>query len=153
MVGAYFDSGILVKCYCRESTSAEAIELIVAEPPPLPLTALQEAEVRNALRLKLFRRELASADLKGSLSLFDEDIREGRFERLVYHAPAVYRRAELLSSLYASTTGARMLDILHVASAIEIKASRFVSFDHRQRAVAKKAGLKVFPKNLSVIPA
>jgi hypothetical protein len=146
MVGAYFDSGILVKNYCRELTSPEAISLILAEPLPLPLTHLQEAEVRNALRLKLFRREMTSTALKGSLSLLDEDIREGRFERPIYNAWAVYRRAEFLSRLHTSTTGARMLDILHVAAALEIEAIRFASFDQRQRAVAKKAGLKVVPK-------
>jgi predicted nucleic acid-binding protein len=146
MVGAYFDSGVLVKNYCRESTSPEAISLILAEPPPLPLTHLQEGEVRNALRLKLFRHEITAVSLKGALSLLDEDIREGRFKRPIYDAWAVYRRAEILSQLYAATTGARMLDILHVAAALEIEAVRFISFDERQISVAKKAGLKVAPK-------
>jgi predicted nucleic acid-binding protein len=147
-VNAYFDSSVLVKNYCHELTSPEAISLILAEPLPLPLTHLQEAEIRNALRLKLFRREMTAVTLKGSLSLLDEDIREGRFERPIYNAWAVYRRAEILSRLHASTTGARMLDILHIAAALEIEASRFVSFDQRQRAVAKSAGLKVAPKTL-----
>ena len=146
MVGAYFDSGVLVKNYCHELNSADAISLILAEQPPLPLVHLQEAEVRNALRLKLYRRELTTATLKGALALLDEDIREGRFERPEYSTSAVYRRVETLSHRYASTTGARTLDILHVATALEIGAVRFVSFDHRQRAVAKKAGLKVLPK-------
>lgn len=148
MVGAYFDSGVLVKNYCRELTSPQAISFILAEPLPLPLTHLQEAEIRNALRLKLFRREMSASALKGALSLLDEDIREGRFERPAYHAGAVYRRAEFLSRHHTATTGARMLDILHVAVALEIGAVRFVSFDQRQRAVAKKAGLKVVPKTM-----
>ncbi len=148
MVGAYFDSGILVKNYCRELTSPEAIALILVEPPPLPLLHLQEAEIRNALRLKLFRGELTIAALKKSLSLLDEDIREGRFDRPHHDIGAIYRRAEALSRLHSSTTGARTLDILHVAAALEIGATSFYSFDHRQRAVAKKAGLKVMPKTL-----
>jgi len=148
MVGAYFDSGVLVKNYCRELTSPQAIALILAEPPPLPLTHLQEAEIRNALRLKLFRREMTAPALKGALSLLDEDIRAGRFVRPAYQASSVYRRAELLSRQHTTTTGARMLDILHAAAALEIGAVRFVSFDLRQRAVAKKAGLKVIPKTM-----
>ena len=148
MVSAYFDSGVLVKNYCRELTSPQAISLILAEPLPLPLTHLQEAEIRNALRLKLFRREITSSALKGALSLLEEDIREGRFERPIHDTGSVYRRAEVLSNRYTVATGARMLDILHVAAALEIGSVRFVSFDQRQRAVAKKVGLKVIPKNM-----
>ncbi len=35
------------------------------------------------------------------------------------------------------------MDILHVAAALEIGSRKFISFDDRQRAVAKKAGLQV----------
>jgi predicted nucleic acid-binding protein len=111
----------------------------------LPLTHLQEAEVRNALRLKVFRREITAIVLRDALSLLDGDIREGRLERPHYDAFAVYQRAELLSHRYSVTTGARMLDILHVAAALEIKSNCFVSFDHRQRTVAKKAKIKLLP--------
>ena len=36
----------------------------------------------------------------------------------------------------------RILDTLHVACAIELKAERFWTFDERQRKLAKAAGLK-----------
>ena len=143
---AYFDSSILVKAYCPEPNSSEALDLILAEAAPLSLTHLQEAEIRNALRLKVFRQELSAPGLKISLSLFDEDIRVGRLARPHYDLLAVYRRAELLSSQYSTTTGARTLDILHVAAALELGLSRFVSFDQRLRTMAKKAGLKVIPR-------
>jgi hypothetical protein len=146
MTGCYIDSGVLVRAYGKELNSPEAISLILSQPPPLPLTHLQEAEIRNALRLKVFRCEMSTAALAAALAIFDEDIRAGRLERPSYDALAVYRRAEILSSRYAVTTGARMLDILHVAAALEIKAVGFVSFDLGQRAVAKKAGLKVMPR-------
>lgn len=147
MIGAYFDSGVLVKAYCREINSAEAITLILSEDVPLPLTLFQEIEIRNALRLKVFRREMTNASLQGGLSLLDDDIRAGRLERPLYDMAAIYRNTEKLSGRYAVTTGARTLDILHVAAALEIKAIRFVSFDERQRIVARKAGLKVLPKS------
>ncbi len=145
-MNAYFDSGVLVKSYCLESNSPEAISLIDGEPLPFPLTHLQEAEVRNALRLKLFRQEVSSLELDESLRLLDGDINAGRLERCRFNEGAVYRRAETLSRHYTATVGARTLDILHVAVALEIGSTRFVSFDQRQRAIAKKAGLKVLPK-------
>jgi predicted nucleic acid-binding protein len=145
---AYFDTGILVKNYCNEANSRDAISLILAETPPLPLTPLQEAELRNVFRLKVFRGERSLTDLRVSLSMLDDDLREGRMERMIYDMSAVHRKAEALSEQHTCTIGTRTLDILHVAAALEIGATRFVSFDQRQRAIAKKAGLKVLPKTM-----
>lgn len=39
-------------------------------------------------------------------------------------------------------TGCRMLDILHVACALQLSPDLFVTFDSRQEALAIKAGLK-----------
>ena len=36
-------------------------------------------------------------------------------------------------------------DIMHVAAALVVGANEFVTFDTRQGALAKKAGLKVWP--------
>lgn len=145
-MNAYFDSGVLVKNYCEEADTAKAISLIIAEQLPLPITRLQEAEVRNALRLKLFRNEITKSELDQALKLLDTDLREGRFEKCPHTENGIYRRAEHLSRLHTSEIGARMLDILHVAAALEIGSTRFISFDQRQRAIAKKAGLKVLPR-------
>jgi predicted nucleic acid-binding protein len=145
-MNAYFDTGVLVKNYSYEPNSTEATSLILAESAPLPLTPLQEAELRNSFRLKAFRKETEPAAVRVSLSLLDDDIHQGRLERVAHDAITIYRRAEMLSRAYTEITGARLLDILHVAAALEIGSMRFFSFDHRQRAVAKKAGLTVLPR-------
>jgi len=144
-MNAYFDSGVLVKNYSYELNSEEAISLIMAEAAPLPLTPLQEAEMRNSFRLKAFRKEMDLAAMQVSLLLLEDDLRHGRLERVGHDSHAIYQRAETLSRLHTVTTGARTLDILHVAAALEIGSTRFISFDQRQRSIAKKAGLKVLP--------
>ena len=143
---AYFDTGVLLKNYCNEPNSPEAIALILAEPAPLPLTHFQEAELRNTFRLKVFRKEVTAPLMTIAIDLLDEDIRLGRLERTRTNLENVYRKAEELSRLHTINTGTRLLDILHVAAALEIGAPRFVSFDLRQCAMAKKAGLKVLSK-------
>jgi len=145
-MNAYFDTGVLVKNYSYEQNSEEAISLILAEAAPLPLTPLQEAEMRNSFRLKVFRKETDLAAIQVSLSLLEDDLRQGRLERVSHDSNAVYQRAEALSRLHTVATGARTLDILHIAAALEIGSTRFVSFDQRQRNIAKKAGLKVLPR-------
>ena len=145
-MNAYFDSGVLLKNYCTEPNSHDAISLILSESAPLPFTLLQEAEIRNTFRLKVFRKEISQFNLPASIRLLEEDVRERRLERVAIDWVMIYRRTEILSHAHTISTGARLLDILHVAAAIEIGSTRFCSFDQRQRAVAKKAGLTVLPR-------
>jgi predicted nucleic acid-binding protein len=141
----YFDTGVLVKAYVPEANSSDADALIRRMTPPIPLTHLHELEIRNALRLKRNRKEITEPELKAALKHLQSDIDSGFFERPIYHLPDVFREAEALSAKYSVTTGARSLDILHVAAALAIGAQEFVSFDKRQRAMASKAGLQVLP--------
>ena len=46
----------------------------------------------------------------------------------------------------AASTLAQSLDILHVAAALTLGARVFVSFDDRQRKLARRARLKVLPR-------
>ncbi|MFM8360829.1 MAG: type II toxin-antitoxin system VapC family toxin [Verrucomicrobiota bacterium] len=144
----YVDSALLVKAYCPEATSAEAIRLIQQEVPPLPLTHLHELEIRNALRLKRHRGELTDEELRGALADFQSDLDDGLLARPVYDLPEVYREAEKLSAHHAIRTGVRSLDVLHVAAALVIGAQRFASFDRRQRETASQAGLRVLPTRI-----
>ena len=59
---------------------------------------------------------------------------------------AVFNKAGALSAKYAASTLARSLDILHVAAALTLGARVFVSFDERQRKLARRARLKVLPR-------
>lgn len=144
----YVDSALLVKAYCPEATSPQAIALISQVVPPLPLTHLHELEIRNALRLKRHRAELTDPELKGALAHFQADIDIGLLARPNYDLAQVFREAEALSAGHAAATGARSLDVLHVAAAVVMGVRAFASFDRRQRAVAAKAGLKVLPARI-----
>jgi len=45
--------------------------------------------------------------------------------------------------LHVTRLGARTLDSLHVASAVELKAGEFWTFDERQAKLAAAAGFKM----------
>ncbi len=143
--GAYIDTGILLKLYAKESTSPQAIALVVGFEIPLPLTHFQELEIRNVLRLKQGRGELTEKEAALALGDFPSDIEAGRYERPAYDLAAVFARAEALSGRHAVQTKCQSLDLLHVAAAQEIGSREFASFDERQRAVARAAGLVVLP--------
>ncbi|MGH7438143.1 MAG: type II toxin-antitoxin system VapC family toxin [Polyangiaceae bacterium] len=145
-MSAYLDSGVIVKLYVPEPNSADAIRLATASPPPGVLSAWQAVEVRNALRLKRFRGEISAAQLRAALAALAHDERTGRWQRPAVDVSLTLQRAELLSSRFAPSLGVRTLDIVHVATAVELGLKDFVSFDGRQRQLAKKAGLRVLPK-------
>jgi predicted nucleic acid-binding protein len=142
---AYFDSAVIVKLYVRETTSSDAIRLVRAYVAPCCLTQWQALEVKNAIRLKAFRKEITAEEMNQSIAAFEQDIIGGRWQRPVYAAATVEQKADELSASHSAVLGCRTLDIIHVAAAVVIGAKDFITFDGRQGAVAKKAGLTVKP--------
>jgi predicted nucleic acid-binding protein len=55
----------------------------------------------------------------------------------------VVHEAKRLSATYTLTGGHRGFDILHVASALIMKAQRFLTFDENQKKLAEAEGLVV----------
>jgi predicted nucleic acid-binding protein len=147
-LSAYFDTGVLLKVYVEEPESAIADRLVLQAEAPLPFTHLHEVELRTALRLKLGRKEITASELNSALRHLQSDITAGRLQKPVYDLAAVFHKAEDLSAKYATETLARSLDILHVAAALVLGASEFVSFDERQRKIARRTKLKVLPSTL-----
>ena len=142
---AYFDSAIIVKLYVQEATSPDAIRLVGTYVAPYALTQWQELEVKNAIRLKTFRAEIAAAEMTQSIAAFDQDVATGRWQRPVYTTATVEQKADELSAGHSATLGCRTLDIIHVAAALVLGIKEFVTFDVRQGALAKEAGLTVKP--------
>jgi predicted nucleic acid-binding protein len=53
------------------------------------------------------------------------------------------KRAADLARRFTRVLGYRSLDVFHVASAVELELRVFVTFDERQRELARTARLKV----------
>jgi len=138
----YLDTSALLKLYVREDGS-EAVQAVVqAQSEPLPVWEVQEMELLNALKLKVFWEELSESEAEYQASLFGQ-----RKDRGLYFTPDI-RRAELMSefkrlSVHTPRLGCRTMDILHVACALQLSPDRFLSFDTRQRNLAEAVGLPV----------
>jgi len=142
---AYFDSAIIVKLYVKEANSPDAIRLVGAYVAPYCLTQWQALEVKNAIRLKAFRKDITAAEMTQSIAALEQDIAAGRWQRPVYETARVEQKAEELSAMHSAILGCRTLDIIHVAAAVVIGTKEFVTFDGRQGSIAKQAGLIVNP--------
>lgn len=143
MMHVYFDTGFVAKLYCLEDDSADAVRTLRRYPPPYPATHFLDLELKTALRLKLFRGELSPVELHAALHNWAQDRENGVWLTPSYSLPGVFQVAEDLSAQRAATIGCRTLDILHVAAALAIGATDFVTWDDRQASLARKTGLRV----------
>ena len=140
---AYADTGLLCSLYAPDAHSRRAAARMAVVALPLPVTWLHQLELRNALRLRVFRREITAAQRDAALNAWLADIAAGVLAAAAPALDGITREAERLSASHSERLGTRSLDILHVASALVLGLEEFHTFDLRQAALAKAAGLKV----------
>lgn len=140
----YLDTSALIKLHIREAGSETVQARIAAQDQALPVWEFQEAELFNALHLKVFWKEITLEQATTQIALFRD-----RKKRGLYVFPEIDRTAlmESFFDLSAETPplGCRTMDIFHVACALVIGATHFLSFDQRQNILATHAGLNVAP--------
>lgn len=107
------------------------------------LTHLHRIELTTAWHLKIFRKELDHATIRQATRDLETDVAAGVWVPPEYDLAEVHFRAEALAREHAPVLGARTLDILHVAAAVSLGTSRFVTGDRRQAVLADVAGLDV----------
>lgn len=142
---AYADSSFLVSLHRADANHAAANAFMAKDTLTLAFTPLHRVEVRNALRNVAASGGMTAAECRIAFRQIEEDLRDG----ILIHTPAnwtdAFRRADELSEKHAATEDQRTIDLLHVALALECGAKTFLTFDTRQRKLAKAAGLKVKP--------
>ena len=146
----YADASFLVSLYLRDANSAAAAAFVKRQRQPLALTALQRHELRNALRLAVFRTKtspvpVTEADARTALAQIDADLASGNLVECPLQWSEAMAAAERIGDAHTMTLGVRGMDLLNVAAAVAIKSRVFLTFDARQRAIAQAAGLKVLP--------
>ena len=139
----YVDTSVIVKLYIKEDLSFEVSHWIRANNEALPLTTFHELEFKNALYLKQFRAEITDDQIRIILFKLDEHHKRGVYFRPLLNWTDTMNLALDLARIHTPKTGARSLDIIHVASALAIKADRFLTLDQRQAKLAVSAGLKL----------
>ena len=139
----YLDTSAFAKLHVAESDSLRIVELVQRQSDPLPLTDIQEAELINAIYLKVFWKLVRSREAATQIDAIRKNKKSG-----LYYTPDINRNSVLMTFLdlavHTQTIGSRTLDILHVAYAVQLQPDIFVTFDDRQRKLARKAGLHVW---------
>jgi predicted nucleic acid-binding protein len=142
------DTSFLTSIYLAQSTSARANALMRQLVESVVFTPLHGHELRNAIRLAVFRKLIAPPERHALLAKIERDIAD----RILVHVPLrwteLFQEAEELGAQYTETLGMRGMDILHVAVARILDIADFLSFDVRQRELARRTGLRVLPQTL-----
>ncbi len=144
---SYPDTSFLFRLYDTELESAKAINYISTLNTSLVLCGLQHFEFTQAIRLRMFRY---NSDRKEGLSRsigtkilneFSNDLHKNFFRFITADFNEILKFSETISARHTRENGYRSLDILHVAAALHIGATDFLTFDKSQAVLAKAEGL------------
>jgi predicted nucleic acid-binding protein len=136
----YADTSFFVSLYLPDRHSTEA-QARMTQRPSLWLTPLHRAEWAHAVFQHVFQRAISTKEAKQVLRYFEHDRKLGLWVEISVPDTAFETCAEL-ARRYVARLGTRTLDGLHVASALELKAESYWTFDDRQAKLAKAEGLK-----------
>lgn len=144
-MSATADSSLIVPLYLQEPSSALADAACLSVAPPIRLSEWHRVEVASAFQRAVKTGRITDAQAALLWQDFTSDIASGRFEIVAVDHAAVLARALMLTQKHTATLGARTLDLIHVATALEIGVTDFLSLDNRQRQAATAEGLNVLP--------
>lgn len=134
------DSSLLLSLYIVDSKSPDAVRQMTARPE-VWITPLHRAELVNAIYRHVFRQRMTEFEARRVWKRFEDDCAIGAWELRDFPQSAWSLSIDL-SRRHGPTLGLRTLDTLHVASALELGAERFWTFDERQRKLAESVGLE-----------
>ena len=150
---AYADSSLILRLVTGESGAQQAAaEYRRLGRPSLFYLPLHALEVENGIRQRAFheRRVLPSGqraritqERDAALARLVAWVARGALKELVMDMDAAMDRARELSATHSEKTGARAIDLLHVACALLLESELFLTSDQRQAALAKAEGLHV----------
>jgi predicted nucleic acid-binding protein len=139
----YVDPSALLKLYLKEPESRTMAAWRGRIGDPLTVTHHGRVELINGVGLAIYRGIISEETHIAALAALDDDFTQGRYKQADLLWRATLRRAADLSREHTAAIGCRSLDVLHVASALELRLLDFVTFDTRQQQLARAAGLKV----------
>ena len=143
---SYWDSSAIAKLYLKEADSDKYLEL-AKTAIPVRTSPLGQFEVTLAIR----RHELdGKLDAQSANELVDEllvDLGESTVELIAtdFEIHAEFQHVLQTCFQRPQPISIRTLDALHLAAALSVSETEFVSNDIRQRAAAKAMGMTVLP--------
>jgi predicted nucleic acid-binding protein len=147
-VNAFPDTSFLCSLYRLQEFSPKAIAQMDRTKKPLPVSTLLLFEFRQSVRLQIFLhakdRTKGFNKPEGEAMLRDlrADLAAGVIGVVPVDWTEVHNLAEILSAKHTESDGHRLADLLHVATALQLGAEQFLTFDANQRKIARAEGMR-----------
>lgn len=144
----YADPSALLKLYLNEPESRAMTAWRSKFRGSVSVTHHGRVELINGIALAAHRKLLNEHSFAAALGALDDDFLQGRYTQVDLPWRATLKRAGDLSREFSRTLGTRSLDVLHVASALELGFRFFLTFDTRQQGLARAVGLKTLAPSI-----
>jgi predicted nucleic acid-binding protein len=148
-MSAFPDTSFLCALYRLQANSPIAASYFSQMPGPLEVSTLLLYEFRQAVRfqVRLHRHDASKGYTQSEGQSMLADLKADLVSRALVTVPApwpeIHLAAERLSERHTDAGGHRSMDILHVATALELGAKEFLTFDKNQRMLAEAEGMMV----------
>lgn len=142
-MSAFADTSFLFAFYLPRAASEQAVAKVDSLPDSPVISPLVRFEFQQAMWFKVWLHAhgqplgLSETAAQAALAAFELDLDQGLWTAASSDWDTVVTRAELLAINHTPRHGARAMDILHLASALQLGATELLSFDENQRSVAQ----------------
>lgn len=144
----YPDTSFLCALYVAQSTSAQAVLWMRTQPTALAASSLLFYEFRQSVQFQVFRHSrdatqgYSATTARKALATLQANIKAGVFYLPEVDWAEIHRIAERLTFQHTARFGHRSFDILHVATALHLGATTFLTLDKNQKSLAQAEGLR-----------
>lgn len=146
MVMMFADASFLVSAFVGDRNGVAAWRWWRRQKlAPLLVSRMALFEAENTIRCGEWDGRWDKTRAEQALAGLHRARLEGLIERREVSNRRVYPAAQRLSLCHTGPETYGAMDIVHVASAQELKATHFVSFDQPQRRLAKAEGMRACP--------
>jgi predicted nucleic acid-binding protein len=136
-------SSFLFSLYANDEHSSHAIAWLRRRTEPISLTPFNEFELANALRFAEFRQLIPTGAAASYFAQVEAAIAHQRLIRPICNLASILSEAQRLSATHTVRQGNRSFGILHVATAVHLAATDFLTFDRNQKRLAEAEQLNV----------
>lgn len=145
----YPDTSFLCALYRQQVNSAKADARFAQLTEPLAVASLLVLEFHQSIRFQMGLNDrdktkgFSRKEGRQMLMDFEADLESGALIAVPLIWEEVWPEAERMSQIYTTSRLHRLMDILHVGTALAMGAQEFLTFDANQKKLAQSQGLRV----------
>jgi predicted nucleic acid-binding protein len=145
----YPDTSFLCALYVPQTTTPRAITFAGELRRPLESTSLLFFEFRQSIQFQVFRHAkdrnqgYPLSVAQAASAALQSDVKAGLYRHAAVDWADVHQIGERLALQHTVKGGHRSFDILHIATALHLGVTDFLTFDGNQKKLAEAEGLVV----------